>query len=270
MKSSKRMREPRWFRLLFSVFDKSIGYCVGDFLEDYEAISVSRGKLRAIGCLCREIVLSAPYLGRGLYLTFIGWCTGSWRRVIGRAKLVRTVSNSALSSFLTSRSVVVRVSALSVLLALCLSIFYFYSVHQKTATLEEELARFNSIDSNVPAILLSPSILMRSTGEPITRLEIDFEKVIALKLQLPDHEEAAMYQVTLTRIDGDVLNIGNLKRLKDNSLSVILPTSLISPTDYRLTVYGLTPSQDRDSPVCDYFFRVVKGGGQSGPRNRED
>jgi hypothetical protein len=113
------------------------------------------------------------------------------------------------------------------------------------------------VDSRMMKVVLKPTALLRSDGQPITRIVLDSSiQTIRFQLELPYKEVRESYQVSLTGIDNKkMLTVGNLKVLDNKDISIILPARFIPEGDYMLTV-----SNDEEGPIQDYLFRVIGKG----------
>jgi hypothetical protein len=251
MKFSKDSKGPRWISSLFSVFDESKGNCAGDLLEEYDELIESKGRLRAIKWLSGQVTVSLSYLTRGRNWGASWW---SMTRSLIVASLRGLRSRVAFSSPRLRSS---WLYACTLLLALGLTISYLHLTRQTNANLEAELASLNdSVDSRTPNVLLRPTLMLRSSEQSLTRIEIDHSAAtVCFHIQLPPDATMAAYNVRLNQVDvGDLFVVKGLKRVEGNVVSLTVPTKLIAEGDYLLTVLI------EDIPLQDYVFRASRKG----------
>lgn len=260
MKFLKRLRKLRWICLLFFIFDKSKGYCVGDLLEEYDELCKRAGKVKAIKWLCKQVVSSSSYLISNPLLRASTWCKNSWAKVITPIKSFGITSAKIASRFRAPFFIRIYTSAFLLLLLLSLA-FYIFQLAPKTPRLEaqyqELIPKPDLIDPKMPTVALKQRPLLRSSVEDsITRIEESLStSYVRFQLEIYEGEIGKSYRVTLTSMrGGEMLTVPGLK-IVDKNISIILPMQLIPEGDYILTV-----SQDEEGPIQDYFIRVKRKG----------
>ncbi len=115
------------------------------------------------------------------------------------------------------------------------------------AGLEKDLAQARQPQTNTPILSLSPE---RSAGvaEPTHQVRLPAKPgwlVLSLELDAPDQDS---YRVTLLRGGKEIWRGSGLEPNEMDTLSVSLPTALLTPGDYMVRVEG----------VAQFTFRALK------------
>lgn len=116
------------------------------------------------------------------------------------------------------------------------------------AGLEKDLAQARQPQTNTPILSLSPERSAGEGGEPTHQIRLPATPgwiVLSLELDAPDRDS---YRVTLLRGGKEIWRGDGLEPNETDSLSVSLPTALLSPGDYVVRVEG----------VAQFTFRARK------------
>jgi hypothetical protein len=124
-------------------------------------------------------------------------------------------------------------------------------------TSQRDLARQRQPQGNVPILFLNTERGGASPDGPTVRLRLPRTPgwiVFSLEIE-PPHQPS--YQVVLRDAGGrEVWRGGDLRIDERESLSLSLPSSLLSPGDYTLAVEGLAPGH-KSVPAGRFVFRVL-------------
>lgn len=116
------------------------------------------------------------------------------------------------------------------------------------AGLEKDLAQARQPQTNTPILSLSPERSAGGSSEPTHQLRLPATPgwiVLSLELDAPDRDS---YRVTLLRGGQEIWRGDGLEPNETDSLSVSLPTALLTPGDYVVRVEG----------VAQFTFRARK------------
>src|SRR5262249_52948450 len=97
-------------------------------------------------------------------------------------------------------------------------------------------------------------------SQPVNRITLSpSSKSIILLLEVePDPDIRSYHAVILTADGRNVWTRNSLKPNSRNALAISFKTSLFKPTDYQLTLEGVSAQEGR-VPISTYAFRVLAG-----------